>query len=507
MTGDSAGDREHLSGQKALTIAILGGGGVRTPPLVRALLASDRVKEIRLFEPSSVRRDSIGRLALDVADRLGRHGAVSVPSDVEIALADVDFVIIAIRVGGDQGRVVDEAIALRHGLVGQETVGPGGAAMALRNIPVVLRYCEVLRRVSPGAVVVNCTNPVGIITQAIVDHGGMEVVGVCDTPGGAVESLCAFLGLEPAGVAYGYGGLNHLGWISSVRVGRHERLPELLQRFEELAEFDGRFAVFDPDLVRDLGAIPTDYLYYLYHSDRYVSAVARAGRTRGQEIALLNEKFLDLIAEAWKSGDSDHAWSVYSQLMDERHASYMRVDLDRGVQETLPHLSLVISEKRRRSAWATMARSDLRGYEGIALRVIAGLSGDRACKLIINVANSGRTDYLDVGDVVEVPAMISQAGVEPLEPASLPRSARALVMQVKEFERRLVDAAVAASPAAATRALALHPLVPGTETAEALLAEYIEAHGADLAYLRPGAEAVRRPAVARTKVDNREVPG
>ena len=122
--------------------------------------------------------------------------------------------------GGDQGRVIDEDVALRRGLVGQETTGPGGAAMALRTIPVVLSYCETLAQCSPQAVLINFTNPVGIITQAISLHSGVRVVGVCDTPSGTLARLGAFLGAEPETVSSSYSGLNHLGWISSFTRGR-----------------------------------------------------------------------------------------------------------------------------------------------------------------------------------------------------------------------------------------------------------------------------------------------
>ena len=207
---------------KVQKLAILGGGGVRMPAFIRAVLASraGAFDEICLFEPDPGRRDTICRLSAAVAVALGHPDVVTVTPDAAEAFTGADYVFSAIRVGGDQGRVIDEEVALRRGIVGQETTGPGGCAMALRTIPVVLSYCELLSRCSPGAVLINFTNPAGLITQAISAQGKVRAVGVCDTPGGTVERLAAFLGADNGSVSASYGGLNHLGWVCSLQVGR-----------------------------------------------------------------------------------------------------------------------------------------------------------------------------------------------------------------------------------------------------------------------------------------------
>src|SRR6266581_4581118 len=265
-----------------MKLAILGGGGVRMPAFVRAVLAgrAGAFSEICLFEPSPERRETICRLASEIAIALGHPDVVTVTADAAEAFAGADYVFSAIRVGGDRGRVIDEEVALRRGIVGQETTGPGGCAMALRTIPVVLAYCELLSRCSPGAVLINFTNPAGLITQAISAQGRVKAVGVCDTPSGTIEQLSAFLGAGNGGagrVSASYGGLNHLGWVTSFAVDGQERLPELLARFTELQRRDHNLAAFDPGLVRRVGAIPTEYVYYYYDPGRYLDGVARAG--------------------------------------------------------------------------------------------------------------------------------------------------------------------------------------------------------------------------------------
>jgi 6-phospho-beta-glucosidase len=464
-------------------LAILGGGGVRMPLFVRAVLASrpGTFSEICLFEPAAGRRDTICRLAAEIAVALGHPGVVTVTDDAAEAFTGADYVFSAIRVGGDRGRVIDEQVALRRGIVGQETTGPGGCAMALRTIPVVLSYCDLLSRCAPDAVLINFTNPAGLITQAIAAQGRVRAVGVCDTPGGTVERLAAFLGADGQATAT-YGGLNHLGWVCSVQAGGQERMGELLDRFEELQAFDHRFAAFDPAEVRRVGAIPTEYVYYFYDARRYLDGVARAGASRGQDVLRLNTELLDNLAKAYAEGGVDAAWSAYDTLLGVRRDTYMQTDMqgDSGQEQA----------RARRAARpaAGLAGATLGGYEGLALRVIDGLSGRGAGELIVNTRNGGGTalslDFLDPDDIVEVPAQVTPDGVSPRAVTGLPRSGRALVMQVKEYERGVVEAAMTGDAGLAAVALAQHPLVPGITAARELIDEYRAEHGEHLAYLR-----------------------
>ncbi|HTT53217.1 MAG TPA: hypothetical protein VMH35_17615 [Streptosporangiaceae bacterium] len=461
-----------------MKLTILGGGGVRMPAFVRAVLAGrpGTFSEICLFEPDPGRRDTICRLAAEIATALGHPDVIRVSGDAADAFTGADYVFSAIRVGGDRGRVIDEEVALRRGLVGQETTGPGGCAMALRTIPVVLSYCELLARVSPGAVLINFTNPAGLITQAISTQGRVRVAGVCDTPGGTVQHLAAFLGAGDCGVAGAYAGLNHLGWVCSLRDGGRERIGELLDRFEELQRADHRFAAFDPDLVRRVGAIPTEYVYYFYDPARYVADIRRAGTTRGQDVLRLNEELMAGLAKAFADGGVQDAWTVYDTLLGVRRDTYMRADMqgDNGQG----------AARARRSAQppAEIGTARIGGYEGLALRVIDGLAGRATGEVIVNT-QAGASLGLDPADIVEVPARVDPRGLTPLPLPELPRSALGLIMQVKEYERGIVQAAMTGDAGLAAVALAEHPLVPGITAARELIAEYRDQHGAHLAYL------------------------
>ncbi len=462
-----------------MKLAILGGGGVRMPAFVRAVLASrpETFDEICLFEPDRERRDTIGRLASAIAGALGHPDVVTVTPDAAEAFTGADYVFSAIRVGGDRGRVIDEEVALQRGIVGQETTGPGGCAMALRTIPVVLSYCDLLSRCAPGAVLINFTNPAGLITQAISAQGKVRAVGVCDTPGGTVERLAEFLHADRGDVAAAYGGLNHLGWVCSLRADGEEKMGELLARFDELQRFDHRFAAFDAAMVRRVGAIPTEYVYYFYDGRRYLDEVAKAGASRGQDVLRLNAELLAGLTKAFADG-VDAAWSAYEMLLGVRRDTYMQTDMrgDSGQGEA----------RARRTARGApgLAAARVGGYEGLALQVIDGLAGRGPRELIVNTRNGASLDFLDPDDVVEVPALVAADGVSPLPVPGLPRSGQALVAQVKEYERGVVEAAMSGDAGLAGVALSLHPLVPGITAARELIAEYRAAHGQYLAYLR-----------------------
>jgi 6-phospho-beta-glucosidase len=470
-----------------MKLAILGGGGVRIPLFIRGVLSRPGASfsEICLFEPDQARRETIGRLSVEVATALGHRDVVRVTADVEEAFTGADFAFSAIRVGGDRGRLIDEEVALRRGLVGQETIGPGGCAMALRTIPVVLSYCETLARCAPGAVLINFTNPAGLITQAISLHATVRAVGVCDTPSSALAHLTEFLGADRHSVGFSYAGLNHLGWISSFTVGGDEQVGTLLERYEELQRFDQHFAAFDAGFVRRLGAIPTEYDYYYYEPRRYVESVAQAGASRGADVLRLNSGLLTDVAKAFGAGDVHDAWRAYIAQMGIRRASYMRTDMA-GESMPIPAAGGPAPDTGDDADLGPAAAgADIRpgGYEGVALQVIAALTDRTPGAVIVNTRNGACLPFLDPDDVVEVPAHIDGGGVAPLAGSALPRSARGLVTQVKEYEREVVSAAVTGDAERAALALALHPLVPGVTVAREMISEYRERHGPSLAYL------------------------
>jgi 6-phospho-beta-glucosidase len=471
--------RHPLGRPGPVNLAILGGGGARIPRFVRTVLQEmpDRFRSIRLLEPDSRRTATLGRLASEIARHAGRDEVVTLTTDAEEALDRADFVFSALRVGGDRGRQLDEAVALDLEVVGQETVGAGGCAMALRTIPVALHYCEILRRVSPDAVVINFTNPAGIITQALVDHGGVSVVGVCDTPSSTIRDLVGFLDVPQSAVRASYCGINHLGWVTSLQSAGRDLLAEVIERFEEVRRGVPHLAGFDPELVRHLGVVPTEYLYYYYYPRRYTTSLKASATTRGLSVSRLNAALVGGLGKVWDArGTVEEAWAMYASVMAERERSYMTGDIG---SDCVPGRV----DTGDGSLDGPDRRGPLGGYEAVALDVITGLSPGAATRAILNVPNGTGIPWLEPDDVIECPCVLQSERIEADVSAALPRSAKALVMQVKEYERRVVDASREGSRSLAALALAQHPLVPGVDVARRLMDYYVANHGEGLAYL------------------------
>jgi len=390
---------------------------------------------------------------------------VSRESDARNALEGSRFVFSAIRVGRDGARALDEQIALKHGVLGQETTGPGGFAMALRTIPAMLAYAHLIEEVAPEAIVVNFTNPVGIIVQALSDHSSIRVVGVCDGPIDMKRSVAQLLGVAGDEVHVDYAGLNHAGWIHRVMVDGRDRMPELLKRYDELRAQDDSWRLFDTELVRSLGMLPMEYLYFYYYRDRAIENVLRSHGTRGEQIAELNERLWPVLRERVAGEDLDGAQRAWEQAMDARHGTYFA--RERGED---------LAEASDGGATEPIEMFEGDGYEGLATAVIIAAARRLRIPLIVNTPNRGAIEGLSDDDVVEVTSLVDEHGASPLAQGTLPDTAMALLQPIKAYERLTVEAAVEGSYDAALRALLVHPLVGSYPVAKAILDDYLSAH-------------------------------
>src|SRR3954447_13854113 len=245
-----------------LKLAVVGGGSTYTPELVDGFARrADRVQvdEIALLDIDPERLAIVGGLAERMLRRQGWPSHLELTTDRDRAIDGADFVLLQLRAGGQRARLGDETLPPRFGLIGQETVGVGGFAKALRTVPVVLDLAEaVAQRSAPDAWIVDFTNPVGIVTQALADAGHRSI-GLCNVAIGFQRRFAARFGVEPERVELEQVGLNHLTWIGAVRVHGVDRLPEILAAdgdaiAEDVGEPVGR--------LRRLGVIPSYYLRY-----------------------------------------------------------------------------------------------------------------------------------------------------------------------------------------------------------------------------------------------------
>ena len=242
-------------------ITIIGGGGVRAPLLIHGLAQAQAlfgIGEVTLFDIDVERTETIAGIGREIVRKLGAGFAIRVTSDLEDAATGADFVLSSIRVGGMKARARDERLAIEHGLAGQETTGPAGAAMALRTLPVTLGQAKVVEAVAPDAWFINFSNPAGLITQALTEHTRLKVIGICDTPSEVFHKIAEAVGAPASEMFFDYAGLNHLGWVRRVLL-RGEDITERLLADTELLRGLYPADLFDPALIQTLKLIPTEY--------------------------------------------------------------------------------------------------------------------------------------------------------------------------------------------------------------------------------------------------------
>ncbi|HLB19908.1 MAG TPA: hypothetical protein VK613_12340, partial [Gaiellaceae bacterium] len=276
-----------------MKIAVIGGGSTYTPELVSGLSREREkidVRELVLHDVDEERREVVGGLAERMLKRQGFEGRLEITDDLDRAVDGADFVLIQIRVGGQEARLSDETIPLLCGCIGQETTGAGGLGKALRTVPVVLGIAERVReRSADGAWIVDFTNPVGIVTRSLLDHGH-RAVGLCNVAIGFQRSFARLLGVEPKRVEVDQVGLNHLSWVRVVRLDGNDVLPELLEAHgDEIARDVG----VARRLIDELGVIPSYYLHYFYSHDR-VLAEQLEGVPRATTVAEIERELLQL---------------------------------------------------------------------------------------------------------------------------------------------------------------------------------------------------------------------
>lgn len=427
-----------------MKLAVIGGGGARTPLLVNGLVQSDLpVREIALFDPD---RERLAVMASLARLRAGDVTLSTTETSAE-AIAGADFVFTSIRVGGIAARVHDESTALAHGIVGQETVGPGGFAKAMRTVRHLVQYAREVQAVAPRAWIINFTNPVGIITQAVRTATGARIIGICDTPTELYEEVCHALDI-PVGEAHvDYFGLNHLGWVREVY---HQGAPQIHRLWEEPERLARvyRTPLFTLDYLRELRLLPTEYVYYYYRPAEAFANVSRSGTSRARVIAALNE---DLFRGLHETSGDRHRLEMYEQYLAARDAGYMQLEAGR-------------SEPRPRNPWG-----ELSGYDRIALHTVRGIHFNTNAIIPLNVENRGNLPELEDHDVVEVPCVVNTNGALPLHVGAVPDAIRDLLVSVKRYERLTVNAALTGDTSLALRALASNPLVPDAATAERLV--------------------------------------
>ncbi|MGW5415320.1 family 4 glycosyl hydrolase [Actinomadura geliboluensis] len=415
-----------------MKVAIVGAGSGYMPGVIRGLLhrADDLAgTELACYDIDATHLDVMTRLAGAMFAARGADLTVTSHTALPSALDGASYVFTTFRPGGLAARHLDESIPLKHGVVGQETAGPGGFLMALRSVPVLL---DIAAAADPGAWIVNYTNPTNVVTDAVTRHTGARIIGLCDQFIGDTEMWADLLGLPFDGLEADWIGLNHATWAQRVRLdGRELDLPLLLDDLE--VPGGGATPWRDPsrmaELAKVLGFLPNSYAKYYFFHDQVVDELRAKGTTRAQDILAMLPGYYEQVAAESRKPDPDPS-------------------RERGGGE----------------------------HGEFAVDVICAMHRDEGRRMIVNTRNNGAVSSLDDDAIVEVPALVGRSGPVPLTMGPLPGPVRGLTRAIHAYERLAADAAVTGDRRTALQALMAHPFVRSKHTAEKILDEGLAAH-------------------------------
>ncbi|ATG50462.1 6-phospho-beta-glucosidase [Brachybacterium vulturis] len=503
-----------------MKLAILGGGGFRVPLVYEAVATAATglaVDEVSLHDVDPARLRTISAVIDGIAERLrgDGHGAtlphLTATTDLREAVTGADFVFSAVRVGGAEARTVDERVALGLGLLGQETIGPGGLAYALRTIPVALEIARMIAEVAPQAWVINFTNPAGIVTEAMRTVLGDRVVGICDTPIGLVRRVGRLLGVDlvagERGARFDYVGMNHLGWLRSVTVDGTDRLPGLLADDAALEEIE-EARLIGEDWVRADAALPNEYLFYYLHTAAAIERITGAATTRGEFLAKQQGDFYLAAAEARAGGatgaatDCDAQHPFAPEYRAQRSSRSARADPDRCCRSPLELWRETLHE--REATYMAESRDEERreedvaggGYQEVALRLMTAIATGRSERMILDVGNAPAgseappeqriVPELPADAVLEVLCLVDGEGVHPQPVAPVELGRLGMMSALRASERAILEAATTGSREAAWRGFSTHPLVSSPTLGRQLLEGYEAGHPQIAALLGQG---------------------
>ncbi|WP_460037878.1 6-phospho-beta-glucosidase [Streptomyces cavourensis] len=406
-----------------MKLAVVGGGSTYTPELIDGfarLRDTLPVEELVLVDPAADRLELVGGLARRIFAKQDHAGKITTTTDLDAGVAGADAVLLQLRVGGQAARNQDETWPLECGCVGQETTGAGGLAKALRTVPVVLDIAERVRRTNPEAWIIDFTNPVGIVTRALL-QAGHKAVGLCNVAIGFQRKFARLLDVEPGQVHLDHVGLNHLTWELGVRLGGPDGenvLPKLLAEHGDTIADDLHMP---RKLVDRLGVVPSYYLRYFYAHDEVVRELGTKP-SRAAEVAAMEKELLEMYG--------DPALDEKPELLAKRGGAF---------------------------------------YSEAAVDLAASLLGGGGSPVqVVNTYNKGTLPFLPDDAVIEVQARVGHDGAVPLAVPALDPLYAGLIANVTAYEDLALEAALRGGRDRVFKALLSHPLIGQYDQAEQL---------------------------------------
>lgn len=446
-----------------MKLTVIGGGGVRSMFLARSIAARATelgINELIFMDNDERKLNIFGKMAQKVSAMIAPTLAFSLTTDIFEAVKDADYVITTIRVGGDSLRVKDERAALNEGVIGQETTGAAGFSFAMRSIPVLCDYCEIIKKFAkPDVKVFNFTNPAGLVSQALSDKGYDFTYGICDAPSGMLHSFAELLGVSADRVYGDIYGLNHLSFFNKVTLDGNDVLSEIIENDKAYVDTDLRY--FSKAMLLERGFIPNEYLYYFFNREKALANILSAEKTRGEQIEEINKLMIDELEKIDVDNDFNTALRVFEKYYGMRENSYM-------ASET----GVVRQKKWKFDIFA----ADDGGYAGVALRFIDIIKSGKDGEMIFCTRNNGAIPFLADSDIVEITCNVSENAVTPkhFSENEIDTYAAELIRRMKNYERTAAQAILNKDKRLAIEAIALHPLVESFSVAEKLVEKFIE---------------------------------
>ncbi len=413
-----------------IKITVIGGASSYTPELFADLHDFREhidVDQVTLMDLNAEKLDLIAGVCQRVIDQYALATRLHSTSRYDEALDGCDFVIMQIRVGGLAARVRDETLPMELGMVGNETVGAGGFACAMRTIPAALAVAREIEKHAPDAWLMNLSNPAGIVTEALLKHTTVKTLGYCNIPINTTYALAHALGVDPEQAQLDSFGLNHLSWARGFSADGKELLQPL---FDATSDRSGPLyqhglveALMAPDLLNTIRMIPGWYVRYFYYPNITLEQDREKGQVRGEQDMESEERLCALYATEGFNEESQHILKTKG-----------------GAQYYLPVLQVIIS-----------------------------MLHDAGEIVTVDVRNNDTIPDLAPDVCVEVPSRIYRDRVEPIQVGRMPDTVRGLVQAVKAYEELTIEAALNGDKGKALAALMVNPLVGSYPKARAFL--------------------------------------
>ncbi|AGB41080.1 family 4 glycosyl hydrolase, alpha-galactosidase/6-phospho-beta-glucosidase [Halobacteroides halobius DSM 5150] len=391
-----------------IKLTVIGGSGLYTPLLFDAIINNEAgidFDEVCLNGRTKSKLERIGQLSQNLIAKSDCDFDVTYTTDRQEALTGADIVLCQIRVGGMKARADDEEFPLTYDIIGEETVGPGGFANALRTVPVMLNLAKEVEKYAPDALFMNLTNPCSIVQQALEEKTNLNIIGICDLPVGMIQKMANLLEVDPAKIDVEYQGLNHLGWYTGVYVDGENKIEELINKVEKLE------LGIDSNLIKKLNAIPLPYLKFYYHHKKEVNKAKNKEQLRANELLATQD------------------------------------EINNSLEKDLTKIPELIYQ--RGAIW----------YSDVIVPLISALNQPQEKKFIVNLPNDGLISGVDDEVIVEVPAVINSSGIKPLQVPNVSLEIKTIIQQSANYRNLATQAALSQESNDILQALAANPQV------------------------------------------------